>query len=214
MCGEACAGRPFGGDEASRWLSKCLGVQCRLIRHAEPPVVQHAGHAGGISGAVAGSPQRADSIAFANEAPLLMLSQASVDALNRALHAAGDAPVSSRHFRPNLVVEGGAALLPTAADVQQRVSGPEDGWAGAQLAGGAVTLRVTGPCARCAMVEIDPTSGAAHGTVLRALARHRRRRSRLVFGVFCQPVGAQNESRLAELEQGSLVEPIHGTRTK
>ena len=147
------------------------------------------------------------------------LRQASVEALNRALRAAGDPPVSSRHFRPNLVVDGGAALLPSAdaPRVLNGVSGPEDGWAGAVLAGGALRLRVTGPCARCAMVEIDPTSGAAHGTVLRALARHRRRRSRIVFGVFCEPVcpmrgldGRCAEPGLIELVQGSLVEPIVG----
>ena len=40
------------------------------------------------------------------------------------------------------------------------------------LADGRVVLRVTSACARCAMVEIDPTSGAKHGTVLRATLVH------------------------------------------
>lgn len=104
------------------------------------------------------------------------------------------------------------------------VQGPEDSWSGAILAGGAVKLRVTGECARCAMVETDPLSGAKHGTVLRALARHRRRRARLVFGVFCEPIRSSAsyisnrehpstfppKPHMVQLVQGTTVEPIIG----
>ncbi|KAL1529433.1 hypothetical protein AB1Y20_000381 [Prymnesium parvum] len=213
VCGEECRGRPFGGEAAARWLSSFLGVQCSLVRHVSRR--RPEGGTGGAAHAV-----REEAIAFANESPLLLLSQASVDALNRALRAAGDAPVSSCHFRPNLVVEGGGHSVGRSGQTRQ-VSGPEDGWAGAVFAGGAVRLRVTGMCARCAMVEIDPSSGAKHGTVLRALARHRRQRSRLIFGVFCEPfrvssghqlVGEDpscfDESRFIELVCGSDVTPI------
>ena len=56
------------------------------------------------------------------------------------------------------------------------------------------------------MVEIDPTSGAKHGTVLRALARHHRVRSRLHFGVFCAPLDqSESEDPLILLVEGTKV---------
>jgi hypothetical protein len=45
-------------------------------------------------------------VAFANEAPLLVLAHSAVEALNASLRAVGHAPVSARHFRPNLVLDG------------------------------------------------------------------------------------------------------------
>ena len=76
------------------------------------------------------------------------------------------------------------------------------------LAGGAVALRVAGPCSRCSMVEIDPSSGAKHGAVLRALARHHRERARLLFGVFCAPRAAAERRQLVELREGTEVVPL------
>ena len=72
-----------------------------------------------------------------------------------------------------------------------------------QVAGGALSLRVAGPCSRCAMVEIDPSSGAKHGAVLRALARHHRERARLLFGVFCAPAAAGAAGATVELREGA-----------
>ena len=63
------------------------------------------------------------------------------------------------------------------------------------------------------MVETDPTSGARHGAVLRALARYRRERTRIHFGVFCRPeapAGGADEAQEA-IELG-LDASIHGER--
>lgn len=182
VCGADCCGRDCG-DAAASWFSEVLGVQCRLVRFHAP------GHA------------RAASVAFANESPLLLLSQASVDALNGALARSGEPPVDARHFRPNLVVSGGAAAG-GAAPIN-----PEDRWSAVDLAAGQLKLAISGPCARCAMVEVDPSSGARHGAVLRALAQYRRDRTRIHFGVFCGPGEvASNGQRMVELAEGSAVE--------
>ena len=75
------------------------------------------------------------------------------------------------------------------------------------LAGGQLELTVLGPCARCAMVEVDPTSGQRHGAVLRALAKHHRVRSRLLFGFFLAPaVREKAGDALVEVREESSLE--------
>ena len=182
VCGEACGGEIVGGEAAARWATEAAGVQCFVARFRPPAA---GGGGGGAADGAADTDTeeeaRAPSLAFANEAPLLVVSRGSVDALNAQLRAAGESAVRAEHFRPNLVVadRGGSGGS----------GGGEDGWCELRLGDGdaAVRLRVCGPCARCAMVEVDPSSGARHGAVLRALARHRRRRARILFGVFCEP---------------------------
>ena len=159
--------------------------------------------------------QGSTSTAFANEAALLAVSQASVDALNTTLHASGEAPVDARHFRPNFVIEDADAELcelqhaGAEADVASSSTTLQVAWRSLGLASGQIRLDVIGPCARCAMVEIDPSSGARHGAVQRALARHHRVRSRLIFGVFCaaapSPPQSSPQASLIELRTGSLV---------
>ena len=82
-------------------------------------------------------------------------------------------------------------------------------------------LRVVGPCARCGMVELDPTSGARHGSVLRTLATYRRSNARIDFGVFCElakrgELGERERSGkgLLYVEQGALIEPIVAARAE
>jgi hypothetical protein len=62
------------------------------------------------------------------------------------------------------------------------------------------------------MVEIDPTSGAKHGTVLRALARHHRVRSRLHFGVFCAPLDQSHGAADPEESEDPLILLVEGTK--
>lgn len=72
LCGEECYGAAVGGPEAALWFERAVGVPCRLVRCSRargPPL------AGG----------GAASIGFANEAPLLLVSQESVETLSSAL---------------------------------------------------------------------------------------------------------------------------------
>ena len=195
VCGKDCAAAEFGGGAAARWLSSALGVHCRLVRHRPPhrppPATDDVCTSGGGD---TGGDTGVDGVAFANESPLLVLAEPAVAALNRTLRADGEAPVSARHFRPNIVLTGGHGLGPSDA-----------GWRCITLSESDVTLRVTGPCGRCSMVEIDPTSGARHGAVLRALAKHQRVRSRLVFGVFCTPQKDASGSAALPMSAGSMI---------
>uniref|UniRef100_A0A7S4BZJ1 MOSC domain-containing protein n=1 Tax=Chrysotila carterae TaxID=13221 RepID=A0A7S4BZJ1_CHRCT len=98
LCGEDCRGRLFGGAAASEWLSEALGLACKLVRFT-------AGAA------------RQEGQAFANEAPLLVLSEDAVSMLNTALKRDGHPPVDPRHFRPNIVI---GVRLPRDACMQRR----------------------------------------------------------------------------------------------
>lgn len=207
VCGKDCAASDCGGAAATVWLSGALGVQCRLVRHrarARPALPSGDGGSSDVGGRAGGGSAGSGwvlggsagggsaGVAFANEAPLLVLADSAVVELNRSLAATGEATVTSRHFRPNLVLAGEGihrVLEPKPID--------GDGErARMTFSGGRLCLRVSSSCARCAMVEIDPTSGARHGSVLRALARHYRVRSRLQFGVFCEPVPPQKSTHL------------------
>ena len=76
----------------------------------------------------------------------------------RALCEAGGVPYDQRRFRMNLVVEGNAAPF------------SEGAWTGRMLRIGSVRLGITEPDRRCAMITLQPETGAASKAILRAAA--------------------------------------------
>lgn len=149
-------------DAADRWLSRHLGVDCRLIRFADDvrrPVDPTYGAPG-------------DETAFSDGFPVLLVGQGSLDELNRRLAR----PLPMRRFRPNLVVAGAPGH-------------DEDDWRRIRI--GSLTLRVVKPCSRCAITTVDPERGARDGTEpLETLATYRRRDGRVYFGQNLIPDGA------------------------
>ncbi len=149
---DRCEAWPVGTD-ADAWLSRALGVRCRLVYlpdQAERVVDQSYA-------------QPQDRTAFSDGFPLLLISRASLDALNKRL----DDHLPMSRFRPNLVVEGCAPFA-------------EDGWRRIRI--GDVTLRVVKPCSRCVITTLDPESGAKGVEPLRTLARFRRLGNKVYFG--------------------------------
>ncbi|MDC0714493.1 MOSC domain-containing protein [Stigmatella sp. ncwal1] len=144
------------GEAADRWLSAFLGEPVCLVyvddRMERPVDSQYS-----VPG---------DKVGFADGFPLLLLSRASLEALNQRLAR----PVTMLHFRPNLVVEG---CEPFAEDTWKR------------LRIGNVELEVASPCARCVMVTLDPQTAeqAADGEPLRTLTTFRRQlKNKVMFG--------------------------------
>ncbi|KAJ8614286.1 hypothetical protein CTAYLR_001172 [Chrysophaeum taylorii] len=139
---------------------------------------------------------------FANSAPLLLVSRRSVDRLNRALRDAGEPPVTADHFRPNLVVSD---LLPPATDH------PEDHWTSLDLPD--ARLRVSGPCDRCAAIDVDPLTAQRTSNALKVLTAYRRdaRAGRVTFGVFLEldddEEGAPDHHRVVHLRRGTILHP-------
>lgn len=111
----------------------------------------------------AGSSAPSAKVAFADAYPLLLIGQASLDALNERL----DAPVPMRRFRPNVVVAGCA---PHA----------EDHWNRLRL--GSIEARMVKRCDRCSVVTVDD-DGTRHLEPLATLATYRRLDSKVLFGV-------------------------------
>lgn len=143
------------GEAADRWLSQFLGepvalvyVDARMQRPVDPKYAPPG-----------------DRVGFADAFPLLLLSRASLQELNRRLPR----PVTLSHFRPNLVVDGCAAFA-------------EDGWR--RLRVGEVELEVVKPCSRCVFTTVDPWTGvkAPDGEPLRTLATFRRQGGKVLFG--------------------------------
>jgi uncharacterized protein YcbX len=86
--------------------------------------------------------------AFADGYPVLVLSQAAIDDLNKRLHARGEEPVTAARFRPNIVLGG---LDAHAEDhLNEIVFDTEQG---------PVRLRLVKPCTRCSIPDVDPATG-------------------------------------------------------
>ncbi|MFF4315288.1 MOSC domain-containing protein [Streptomyces sp. 900105755] len=111
-----------------------------------------------------------ETVSFADGYPLLVTTQASLDALN-SLIARGEhpdeGPLPMNRFRPNVVVRSTPAWA-------------EDDWG--RIAIGEVEFRVAKTCGRCVVTTTDQITAERGREPLRTLARHRRFGSRLVFG--------------------------------
>jgi uncharacterized protein YcbX len=122
------------GDEIANWLSDYLNVDTRLVRMADGFVRQ-------VDTTYA--PENTPTT-FTDAFPLLILSEASLEELNRHMVERGKEPVPISRFRPNLVVAG---TEPFAEDI----------WRTVQI--GDVTIDVVKPCARCATTTVDQLTG-------------------------------------------------------
>lgn len=146
----------LAGEQADAWLSRFLGRPARLV-HMDPAARRP------LKPAYA---QPGDEVSFADGFPLLLISQASLDALNARLAR----PIPMTRFRPNLVVSGCA---PHA----------EDGWRRLRI--GGIEMEVAKPCVRCVFTTVDPATGERDpdGEPLRTLKEYRRGESGITFGV-------------------------------
>ena len=117
------------GDEAAAWLTTRLNFECRLVAFADDV-------------------RREVDVTFAKDAqttftdayPLLIVNEASLDALNAELPA----PIPMERFRPNLLVRADAPWV-------------EDGWKRMEIDG--VPLDGVKPCARCVAITTDQHTG-------------------------------------------------------
>ena len=184
VCGSRACASVWGGNEVTEWFSSFLGVQCWLVRHKSEKGRALDCH----------DEDASRTKAFANDAALLLVSQNSIDHLNGILAEQQSKLVTSRHFRPNLVVKSQSAL--TESSPSKYGLHPEDSWSRVELLDQGVALVSGGLCARCQMVDVDPTSGMK-GKTLRALSEYRRRGGQIVFGIFLS-MSTTNDSPLQQ----------------
>jgi uncharacterized protein len=137
------------GDGAAAWISEALGADCRLVRVGTAfnrPVLKEAALPG-------------DVVNFADAVPFLVISEASLDALNARIMETGAEPVPMDRFRTSLVLSGPAAF-------------EEDSWKRIRI--GDIVFRSAGPCARCTVTTTDQMTGERGHEPLKTLARFRR----------------------------------------
>lgn len=141
--------------EVNTWFSRFLGRSVTLVYMPK-------------STRRAVDPERArrsdDVVSFADGFPLLVISEASLEALNARL----ETPLPMARFRPNLVVAG--AMEPHA----------EDTWARFRV--GPITFFGVKPCSRCAITTIDPETAETGREPLATLAMYRKREGKVYFG--------------------------------
>jgi uncharacterized protein YcbX len=115
---------------ANEWFSEYLGVKCRLmsssVAEKRKVLSKHGGRDGDILG-------------FSDQAPLLLISEASLADLNERM----DSPIGMERFRPNIVVKGCDAY-------------EEDSWT--EIAIGDCRLKIIQRCERCIFTTIDPVT--------------------------------------------------------
>ena len=147
------------GDAAAAWLSAGLEMPVRLVRMAD-------GFARTLDPVYAKRPT--DQTGFADGYPALVVSEASLDALNARLIARGSEPLPMNRFRPNIVVGG---VEPFA----------EDGWKRIRI--GGMTFDLVKPCARCEVTTTDQDTAEKGLEPLATLATFRKVNGKVMFGM-------------------------------
>lgn len=150
------------GDDAAQWLTSAIGRPSRLVRLADfarrPLARKYAGPL----------PFEDRRVAFSDGAPLLILGQASIDALNEKLALTGGPMMTAARFRPNVLLSN-------------TTPHEEDTWTRVQI--GAVDIGVGSTCMRCVMTTVDPTTAVKGTEPLRTLATYRREGGEVIFGM-------------------------------
>ncbi len=121
-----------GNSEHHQWFSRYLNRPCQLL------------HFGELSKRnVPETSSRSNQLAFADGYPLLLISQASLDDLNKR----SSLPVTMSQFRPNIVIDNCEAFA-------------EDTWSHIRI--GEVEFELRKPCSRCIFTTINPETGEKH----------------------------------------------------
>lgn len=169
------------GDAAAEWISAALGTRARIVRLADSarrPL--RAKYSGSL-------PVENRRVAFSDGAPLLILGQSSVDALNARLAAQGEPSVSTARFRPNVL------LSHTTAH-------EEDTWRDIHI--GDMMVSLGEPCARCVVITIDPLTARGGKEPTRTLATYRTHNGSVIFGMNATNAAA------GQIRRGDVVREI------
>lgn len=161
--------------EADAWLSAYLGFPVQLV-HMDDDAVRRVDPMYAHDG---------DEVSFADGYPVLLISQAALDALNARLAR----PVPMTRFRPNIVVGGAVAHA-------------EDSWRRVRI--GGIEFDAAKPCTRCVFTTVDPVGMTRDpdGEPLRTLTTYRRTPAGVTFGMNLIP------RRTGTLRLGDAVEVV------
>lgn len=160
------------GDEVSGWLRSAIGVDgLRLVgvpRNNFKRQVQVNPDQGEDLPTTTPIP-----LSLADEAPFLLTTNESLDALNKRLVSDGKSSLDMRRFRPNIVIEG---LQPWEEDSLKRIKI------------GSAEFLIWQRCGRCAMTTIDRDTLKRGGEPISTLGKFRQRGNQRNFGMHMIPV--------------------------
>lgn len=167
------------GDAVANWLTRFLGLPCRLLRvHPEAEryaSLEHVQNWRAKHGDLMPDFPARHRFGFADAFPFLITNQRSLDELNRRLQAKGQAAVPMNRFRPNIVLQGLDAY-------------EEDYLASIKV--GRMTLAQVKRCARCPIPNIDQATALSASEPGLTLAGHRQFPEGVLFGVNAVVAGA------------------------
>jgi len=142
------------GPVAADWISQALGASLRLIYLPDHALRRTNPEYDPIGARVS----------FADGYPILVISEASLEDLNRRL----EVPLPMNRFRPNLVVRGSTPFA-------------EDRWR--VFSAGGIRFEGLKLCARCPVTTTDQATGARGKEPLRTLASFRKHADGVMFGM-------------------------------
>ena len=175
--------------EADAWFSKAMGRAVRLV-HFDDPKRRHTSPGFGDAD---------DVVSFADGYPLLLATEASLQALNDAIvedSQGAHEPLPMTRFRPNVVIAGAEAWA-------------EDDWRRIRI--GDATFRAVKGCARCVITTIDPDTAVREKEPIASLARLRRWDGATWFAINLVPDTVDVTIRVGdEVEVLEAVEPGAG----
>lgn len=162
-------------EQADMWFGEYLNTNCRLVCMRDEDTRKVEQKVGGTKG---------DVVSFADENPLLLITESSLEQLNERL----EKPVTMLNFRPNIVVSGSVAF-------------EEDNWTNVKI--GDAKYRVAQACKRCNLTTIDPKLAQfrGDGEPLKTLAKFRydRDKSGVLFGIHLIPENQSSTIKIGDV---------------
>jgi len=138
----------------SQWFSDFLKIECSLVQMGDK---SHRPYS-----------LESREISFVDHSPLLIITSASLEALNSKLSS----PIPMDRFRPSIVIDN--VVLPFL----------EDSWRMIKL--GNMTLNFARECTRCIMICIDQVTAEVKSGPLKTLSTFRKRLAdnKIIFGSY------------------------------
>ncbi len=141
------------GKVADEWFSDSLGKYCRLV-YMDDDSERLVNRKYAVN---------TESVSFANSFPYLVISEASLEDLNKRLVK----KINADRFRPNIVIDGGEAYF-------------EDQWN--EFSAGNAVFKCAKACARCKIINIDQKTSEIDDEPLTVLSEYRRKDDDINFG--------------------------------
>ncbi len=138
---------------ANQWLGDFLDIQCQLV-YLPNNVVRSVDPL---------YSKKTDQLNFSDGFPFLIVSEASMNALNREMNL----QLGIERFRPNLVISQCEAYA-------------EDSWR--EISINNIDFRLPKPCSRCIVPTVDPVTAKTGKEPLRTLNRCRKWNKQVYFG--------------------------------